>query len=286
MEYKDSICESEKLCFFDSHAHYYDDRFYGEENPEGAEVLLEELFAGEVCGIVNIGTCAKTSALCIEQAKKFEKMYAAVGIHPEDCHFITDPEAALAALSALLENEETRKQNKIVALGEIGLDYHWQSYDNGRIPMNKELQAFFFDEQMKLAERLSLPVIIHDREAHGDCFETVLRYPNVKGVFHSYSGSAEMARELTKRGWYISFSGTVTFTNAARVREAAAAVPRDKLLIETDAPYLAPHPNRGKINHSGYLTFVLDALAQIWNCSPTDAALQTCQNAIAFFDLP
>jgi TatD family hydrolase len=148
-------------------------------------------------------------------------MYAAVGIHPEDCHFITDPEAALAELSALLKTEEVRKQNKIVALGEIGLDYHWQSYDNGRIPMNKELQSFFFNEQMKLAEKLSLPVIIHDREAHGDCFETVLRYPNVKGVFHSYSGSAEMAHELTRRGWYISFSGTLTFTNARKVAECA-----------------------------------------------------------------
>ena len=151
--------------------------------------------------------------------------------------------------------------------------------------MNKELQAFFFGGQMKLAEKLSMPVIIHDREAHGDCFETVLRHPNVKGVFHSYSGSAEMAHELTRRGWYISFSGTVTFTNAARVREAAAAVPHDLLLIETDAPYLAPHPHRGKLNHSGHLTHVVETLAQIWDCSPEDAALQTYQNAMQFFNL-
>ena len=233
-------------CIFDTHAHYFDQKFDSVEG--GADAVLCDLFENQsIAGIVNVGTNLQNARAVIEQAARYPQMYAAVGIHPEDCHFITDPEAALAALSALLENEETRKQNKIVALGEIGLDYHWQSYDNGRIPMNKELQAFFFDEQMKLAEKLSLPVIIHDREAHGDCFETVLRYPNVKGVFHSYSGSAEMARELTKRGWYISFSGTVTFTNAARVREAAAAVPRDKLLIETDAPYLAPHPNHGYI---------------------------------------
>ena len=152
--------------------------------------------------------------------------------------------------------------------------------------MDKGLQAFFFEEQMKLAEKYSLPVIIHDREAHGDCFETILRHPNVHGVFHSYSGSPEMARELTRRGWYISFSGTLTFTNAARVREAASVVPHDRLLIETDAPYLAPHPMRGKLNHSGYLTFVLSTLAQIWDCSSDEAAKQTYQNATAFFNLP
>ena len=270
---------------FDTHAHYFDKKFESVEG--GANAILCDLFENQnIAGIVNVGTNLQNAHEVIKQASRYEKMYAAIGVHPEDCHFITDPEAALSELSSLLENEEKRKQNKIVALGEIGLDYHWQSYDNGRIPMNKELQAFFFNEQMKLAEKLSLPVIIHDREAHGDCFETVLRYPNVKGVFHSYSGSAEMAHELTRRGWYISFSGTLTFTNAARVREAASAVPRDKLLIETDAPYLAPHPMRGKLNHSGYLPLVLETLAQIWGCTPGEAAEQTYQNAITFFNLP
>ena len=272
-------------CIFDTHAHYFDKKF--ESLEEGADAVLCDLFENQgIEAIVNVGTNLQNAHSVIEQASRYAKMYAAVGIHPEDCHFITDPEAALFELSTLLQDAEKRKQNKIVALGEIGLDYHWQSYDNGRIPMNKELQAFFFEEQLKLAEKFDLPVIIHDREAHGDCFETVLRHPNVKGVFHSYSGSAEMAHELTRRGWYISFSGTLTFTNAARVREAASAVPRDKLLIETDAPYLAPHPNRGKLNHSGYLTFVLSTLAQIWDCSPEDAATQTYQNARTFFTLP
>ena len=272
-------------CIFDTHAHYFDKKFESLEG--GADAVLCDLFENQgIEAIVNVGTNLQNAHSVIEQASRYAKMYAAVGIHPEDCHFITDPEAALLELSTLLQDAEKRKQNKIVALGEIGLDYHWQSYDNGRIPMNKELQAFFFEEQLKLAEKFDLPVIIHDREAHGDCFETVLRHPNVKGVFHSYSGSAEMAHELTRRGWYISFSGTLTFTNAARVREAASAVPRDKLLIETDAPYLAPHPNRGKLNHSGYLTFVLSTLAQIWDCSPEDAATQTYQNARTFFTLP
>ena len=272
-------------CIFDTHAHYFDKKFESLEG--GADAVLCNLFENQgIEAIVNVGTNLQNAHSVIEQASRYAKMYAAVGIHPEDCHFITDPEAALLELSTMLQDAEKRKQNKIVALGEIGLDYHWQSYDNGRIPMNKELQAFFFEEQLKLAEKFDLPVIIHDREAHGDCFETVLRHPNVKGVFHSYSGSAEMAHELTRRGWYISFSGTLTFTNAARVREAASAVPRNKLLIETDAPYLAPHPNRGKLNHSGYLTFVLSTLAQIWDCSPEDAAAQTYQNARTFFTLP
>ena len=272
-------------CIFDTHAHYFDKKFEAVEG--GADALLCDLFENQdIAGIVNVGTNLQNAREVIEQASRYPKMYAAVGIHPEDCHFITDPEAALSELSSLLADKEKRKENKIVALGEIGLDYHWQSYDNGRIPMNKELQAFFFEEQLKLAEKFDLPVIIHDREAHGDCFETILRHPNVKGVFHSYSGSAEMAHELARRGWYISFSGTLTFTNAARVREAASAVPRDKLLIETDAPYLAPHPHRGKLNHSGYLTLVLSVLAQLWSCSTEEAAAQTYQNAKTFFDLP
>ena len=138
---------------------------------------------------------------------------------------------------------------------------------------------------MELARERKLPVIIHDREAHGDCFETVLRYPDVVGVFHSYSGSAEMARELVKRGWYISFAGPLTFKNAERVREAARAVPRDRLLIETDAPYMAPHPMRGQMNHSGLLVHTLAVLAQIWACSIEQAAEMTAENAKSFFKI-
>ena len=276
MEYKDSICESEKLCFFDSHAHYYDDRFYGEENPEGVEALLEELFAGEVCGIVNIGTCAKTSALCIEQAKKFEKMYVAAGIHPEDIE--GSPLGLEGELAALREMLEKREENKIVALGEIGLDYYWTPFD-------KELQAECFERQLLLAEEFDIPVVIHDREAHGDCFETILKHPRVKGVFHSYSGSAEMAKELIKRGWYISFSGVVSFKNAAKVKEVALVVPDDRMLIETDAPYLAPHPFRGKINHSGRLRYTATALAEVRGDSVESVARLTRDNAMRLFNI-
>ncbi len=265
---------------FDTHAHYFDARFEREAEG-GADAVLRTAFFEGVSHIVNVGTNCNNSARAIAQAAKYEGMYAAVGIHPEDCHFLPDTEASLQELQTLLGTAQTRKRDKIVAIGEIGLDYHYDHY--GEIPMDKKRQQAYFDAQMELARKLSLPVIIHDREAHGDCFETVLRYPDVRGVFHSYSGSAEMAKDLARRGWYISFSGTLTFKNAARVREAALAVPRDRLLVETDCPYLAPHPMRGKLNHSGLLRYTLETLGELWNCSPADAAEQTAKNAKSLF---
>lgn len=264
---------------FDTHAHYFDRRFEGEGN--GAEGILSEIMPRPVSSIINVGTNPENSVRAIEQASRYEGMYAAVGIHPEDCHYMDCVELACEQLSELLGTPESRMERKIVAIGEIGLDYHWEKY--GDIPMNKGKQMAFFRAQMEMAQLIEMPVIIHDREAHGDCFETVLKYPGVRGVFHSYSGSAEMARELARRGWYISFSGTLTFKNASKVREAALAVPRDKLLVETDAPYLAPHPMRGRLNHSGLLTHTLEALAELWNCSVQEAARQTSRNATELF---
>lgn len=267
---------------FDTHAHYFDGRF-ATEVEGGADALLSTLMPDTVSHIINVGTNLASSRAAVAQAAQYHGIYAAVGIHPEDCHYITDPDAALADLRELLGSPQTRARDKIVAIGEIGLDYHWPFY--GEIPMNKEKQAYFFDAQMELARELELPVIIHDREAHGDCFETVLRHPDVRGVFHSYSGSAEMARELVRRGWYISFSGPVTYKNAERVREAARAVPRDRLLIETDAPYLAPHPMRGKFNHSGLLVYTAQTLAQLWECTPDEVIETTSANAKRLFGI-
>ena len=264
------------MTIFDTHAHYFDKRFENEAEG-GAEAVLRDIMPAPVCRIINVGTNCENARIAIAQAAAYEGMYAAAGIHPEDCHYVSDADVALNELSAILGTAESRERDKIVALGEIGLDYHWQDY--GGIPMDKAKQAYFFDAQMEMARERNLPVIIHDREAHGDCFETVLRHPEVHGVFHSYSGSAEMARELTRRGWYISFSGTLTFKNANRVREAALAVPRDRLLIETDAPYLAPHPMRGRLNHSGLLVHTLDALAWLWGISAEEAAKITFENA-------
>ena len=135
------------------------------------------------------------------------------------------------------------------------------------------------------AKHLHIPVIIHDREAHGDCFETVLRYPEVKGVFHSYSGSAEMAKEAVKLGCYISFSGTVSFKNAPKVRAAAAVVPKDRVLMETDCPYLAPHPHRGEMNHSALMRFTLEALAAARGETPEETEKITTENALRFFGI-
>ncbi len=261
---------------FDTHAHYFDAKFEG----QGIE-LLRSVMPEPVGCVINVATNCENAEIVLAQARELDGLYAAIGIHPEDCHYITDPNAALEKLRAMLGTLESRRRDKIVALGEIGLDYHWQQY--GDLPMDKRKQAFFFERQMELARELGLPVIIHDREAHGDCYETVLRYPEVRGVFHSYSGSADMARELVRRGWYISFSGTLTFKNAARVREAAATVPRDRLLIETDAPYLAPQPHRGERNHSGFLVHTLSVLSDIWDTTPESAAETTFQNAKTLF---
>ncbi len=267
---------------FDSHAHYFDKRFE-KEYEGGAERLLAEIMPTPVSHILNVGTDPHNSEIAVRQALDHAGMYAAVGIHPGDCHYLSNREAAMEELCTLLGTDEERRRKKIVAIGEIGLDYYFEKY--GEIPMDRALEQWYFDRQMELAEKLDLPVIIHDREAHGDCFETVLRYPKVRGVFHSFSGSAEMARELTRRGWYISFSGTLTFKNAERVRAAARAVPRDRLLVETDAPYLAPHPMRGRLNHSGLLVHLLNMLAELWECTPAEAACVTAQNAKKLFGI-
>ena len=177
-----------------------------------------------------------------------------------------------------VETEEARARHKVVAIGEIGLDYYWQ-------PIEPEKQMRYFRAQLELARRLDLPVIIHDREAHGDCFETLLQYEGVRGVLHSFSGSPEMARELAKRGFYISFSGVLTFKNARKTVEAAAELPLDRILIETDAPYLAPHPMRGTMNHSGNLVYTNAKIASIHGISEEEAARITEENAKRFFSI-
>ena len=267
---------------FDSHAHYYDSRFE-KEHEGGAVAILREIMPCPVRTIVNVGTYCENSRLAIRQAAEHPGMFAAAGIHPEDCHALSDEDAAFAELRAILGTREERKAAKIVALGEIGLDYHSDCF--GPYPLDRAKERRFFDAQLDMAEELDLPVIIHDRDAHGDCFETILRHPGNRGVFHSFSSSPEMARELLRRGWYLSFSGTLTFKNAARVREAALVVPRDRLLIETDAPYLAPHPLRGSLNHSGLLTYTLTVLADLWHCTPEEAAQQTSKNAETLFQI-
>ncbi len=266
----------------DSHAHYYDRRFNNPDEGENADALLSRILAPDspIGGIVNVGTCYATSRLCVDQAARYPGMVAAIGLHPEDAIFSDAPHADLEALEAWLrQGKDALHQQKIVALGEIGLDY----YDHGA-PLNKPLQQEIFERQLALARALSLPVIIHDRDAHGDCFDTILRYPDVRGVFHSYSGSAEMARELCRRGWMISFSGVVTFKNARRVQEVAASVPTTHLLLETDAPYLAPHPHRGKRNDSSLMVHTAAVLASLHRISTEELARITTENACRLYE--
>ncbi|MBQ9736214.1 MAG: TatD family hydrolase [Clostridia bacterium] len=261
------------MMLFDAHAHYWDDRFVSEWEG-GVDALLSALFAENVCGIVNVGTNMQTTLAAIEQAKRYPRMYVAGGIHPGDIPDDAAADTLALEWTPLLQNPE----NKIVALGEIGLDYHYEPFDKRR-------QWEFFEAQMLLAKELSLPVVIHDREAHGDSFDMIRRHKDVRGVFHSYSGSAEMAKDLVSRGYMISFSGTLSFKNARVVKEAASILPRDSVMIETDAPYLTPHPFRGRLNHSGYLVHTAQALADVWGCSLCEAITQTTENAKLFFAL-
>ncbi len=259
--------------YFDSHAHYYDERF-SEELEMGVDTLIDTLLADNVSYIVNIGTSPETSRLAIEQAKKHENMYTAIGIHPSDTRFLSDMDAELADIRNLILDSS----NKCVCLGEIGLDYHYPDTD-------KERQRRYFVAQMEMARELNIPVCIHDRESHADVMEIIRRYPEVKGVLHSFSGSAEMAEELVKLGWMISFSGTLTFTNARKPKEVAARIPHERVMIETDCPYLAPHPKRGTLNHSGNLEYTNATLASIWGITPEECARITENNAKRFFKI-
>ena len=259
---------------FDSHAHYFDTRY--DRETDGADTVLQEVFSSGIGTIINVATNNTNVERCLAQAQKYPGMYAAIGIHPEDAQQLDlDPDSELETLEKMLAEAAS---HKIVALGEIGFDYHYE-------PVNYDIQKNFFERQMQLAEKYHLPVIIHDREAHGDCFDMICRFPNVKGVFHSYSGSAEMARELVRRGWYISFSGVVTFKNAERVRKVASTIPADRLLAETDCPYLAPHPNRGKINRSDYMSYTIATLAELFEISSENMIELTRKNAETLFNL-
>ena len=259
--------------YFDSHSHYYDERFI-EEREGGADPLISALLSGEVSGIVNVGTSPETCRAAIAQAEKYDNMYLALGIHPSDTRFLSDMDAELAEIENMIKSQG----RKCVCLGEIGLDYHYPDTD-------KERQHRYFRAQMALAERLGLPVCIHDRDSHADVMTVIREFPNVRGVLHSYSGGVDMARELVELGYMISFSGTLTFTNARRPKEVAAALPHDRILIETDCPYLAPHPLRGTLNHSGNLKYTNATLAELLGITEEECAALTEANAKRFFGI-
>ena len=251
---------------FDTHAHYTDEKF-----GDAAE-LLSSLFSSDICGILCAGTDEQTSRESILLAGKYEKMYAAAGIHPHECAKAGEINSALDKIKPLLSERKT------VALGEIGLDYY---YDFSP----RELQKEFFDAQISLSEELHLPIIIHDREAHGDVFDIVSAHPRSVGIIHSCSISAEMAREYIKRGYYISFSGSLTFKNAGKLLDCCRAVPLDRILVETDCPYLAPVPMRGKTNHSGYMHFTAEKAAELLGVEYDVFCNAEVQNAKRIFNI-
>ena len=256
---------------FDSHAHYDDDRF-AEEFEGGCDGALRKAYSEGVHAIINVGSNLQSSENSVNLSEKYDFVWATVGIHPSDAQRVDDYDAALKRIEELAEG------SRVVAIGEIGLDYHYDIID-------KEVQAKFFEAQLELAEKLSLPVVIHTRDAMGDTLDILSRHPNVRGVMHSFSGSAEVALELTKKGWYISFSGPVTYKNAVKVKEAAAVVPVDRILIETDCPYLPPVPHRGELNHSMYMKHTAQAVADIREVSLDEIADATWQNACRLFEI-
>ncbi len=257
-----------ELPIFDTHAHYNDPRF--DEIDGGRDAVLTSLFSGNVKHIVNIGCCIESSRDCIAIAEKYPQMYATVGVHPGEVKEGEDIDAGIAELRTMLAHE------KVKALGEIGLDYY---YGNE----SKDLQKLWFRRQLELASELKIPVIIHDRDAHGDVMDILRDYPDVTGVFHSFSASGEIARQLTSKGWYISFSGVITFKNATRLAEIVPTVPLDRVMLETDAPYLAPVPYRGKLNHSGLIEYTAARAAELYGIDVTEMCRIAYDNAVRFY---
>lgn len=251
---------------FDTHAHYDADQFASDR-----EAVLTALPAAGVGLVVDPGCDVASSREAAALAERFDHVYAAVGIHPEDCAGCTD--ADFDAIRELCRRE------KVVAVGEIGLDYYWKENPP------RDFQEQVFRRQIELALELDLPVIIHDREAHGDSLRIVLDYPGLRGVFHCFSGSPEMAQELLKRGWYLGFDGPITYKNAKRAPEVAAITPMDRIVIETDAPYMAPVPFRGKRNDSRYLPYVVEKLAEWKGVTPEEMTDITWQNGKRLFGL-
>lgn len=251
--------------FFDTHAHYDSGKF----NDDRFEIL-DSMPEGNVGLIVDPGCDLISSQKAIELAERYDYVYAAVGWHPEDMDKLTDE--SYAELTRLAEHP------KCVAIGEIGLDYYWDA-------SHKEEQKELFRRQIELALNLDKPVIVHDREAHGDSFDIVCDYPELRGVFHCYSGSAEMAQELIKRGWYLGFDGPITYKNARKALEVLEICPLDRILIETDSPYLTPVPNRGKRNDSRQLEFVAAKIAEVRGISSAEVAEITMENGRRLFNI-
>lgn len=251
---------------FDTHAHYNDDAF--DQDRKG---LLDALPDAGVGAVVIPGVDVESSRSALALAENRPWLFAAAGIHPEDCAGCT-----AADFSAI---RDLCREKKVVAIGEIGLDYYWAENPP------KEFQQMVFRRQLELALELELPVIVHDREAHGDSLEIVKEFPGVRGVFHCFSGSPEMAEALIKRGWYLGIDGPITYKNARRAPEVAEVIPLERIVVETDAPYLTPEPFRGKRNDSRYLPYVIEKMARWKGVTPEELTEITFANGKRLFGL-
>ena len=252
---------------FDTHAHLNDPAF----DPDREELMASFADAG-VGLVMNAGCSLESSRDIVQMAEKYPWLYASVGSHPDSADEVN--EAVLEEYRKLC-----KQSDKVKAIGEIGLDYYYED-----IP--REIQQRAFRMQMALAQELDMPVIVHERDAHNDGLAIIKEFPRVKGVFHCYSGSAEMARQLVNLGWYIGFTGVLTFKNARKAVETAASIPLDRIVLETDCPFMAPEPYRGKRNHPGYLYRMAEKLAEIRGISVEEVHAATLENGKRLYCIP
>ena len=252
---------------FDTHAHYYDAAF----DPD-RDALLSALPERGVDLVVCPGCDLESSRQCVALAERYDYLYAAAGFHPENLEG--------AALTDLDQIRALAAHPKVKAIGEVGLDYYWV-----KSPEDRAFSRDFFDAQLSLAEELDLPVIIHDRDAHRDCLDIVRAHPNARGVFHCCALSAEDAKAALDRGWLLSFTGNITFANARRAPEVIRCAPMDRIMLETDAPYMAPVPHRGERCDSSLIPLTAATVAQLKGLTVEEVLAITLENGKRFFDI-
>lgn len=245
---------------FDTHSHYDDEAFN-----EDRDAVLQQIKEVGVVGIMNCACSKKSLKTTNDLTIKYDFVYGALGIHPSDANDYNE-DVKKEIIDSAKANE------KILAIGEIGLDYYWDENPD------KEIQKRVFREQMKIAEELNLPVVIHDRDAHKDTLDILKEFPNVNGTVHCFSGSLEFAKECVKLGYYIGITGVVTFKNAKKICEVVEGIPLEKLLVETDCPYMAPSPNRGKRNKSDYISYIIEKIAEIKGISSKEVNMAVNDN--------
>jgi len=251
--------------YFDTHAHL-DDKAFDEDRAS----LIASFAEAGVSRVLNASCSLSSSYDTVKLCKEYDFIYGACGVHPDAAAGFTD--------ETLCEIEKLLGEEKIVAVGETGLDYY---YDD--VP--REAQKIAFEKQAALAYEKSLPIIVHDREAHRDTLEIFKKFPGIRAVYHCFSGSVEYARELVKLGFYLSFGGAVTFKNAKAAPEVVKSVPREYIMLETDCPYMAPVPHRGKRNHPGMVPHIAEKIAELWEITPDEVGRITTENALTFFGI-